>query len=682
VALVTVASLGVAGCGGAFGSVIASGATEGGSDGSSSTGGSETGTGTTGASACPCGPEEACIDDGCYDVGRSAIEAGCHPLSQGVCLYPWPSNFTTVSDAASATGRLLHYDPALLPMTNGGAAFAAAEITDAMQGFSPNSQIRFVSAKGVMSEGLAGIDDIAGSLAEGATTVLVQAESGERWPHFAEVDAVAPSPDRQAVFIRPMRRLAFGSRYVVAVRGLRDADGAPLEPPPLFRALRDGLSTDVPELEALRPAYEEIFGILAEGGVPRGELQLAWDFTTAPIDQAYRDAAAIVPQLSAVAAKGDLGYTITEVEEPGGAVGRVIRGTFKAPNCMTGAAEPGSLLRRDADGLPVCEGTVDAPFVVAIPQSVIDAGVPARASLYGHGLLGTGEEAVSVASKVDGVIMAGTDWWGMAEEDIPNIGAVLQNNFANGRSMPERLLQSVVNFSTLAYLLRGDLAMDQALFAEKTPLIDAAAPVAYVGGSQGGIMGGTTMAIAPNLERGVLVVGGANYSLMVWRSTAFSAINQIWAAHMPDPLEREFLFSIYQSAFDASDPAIYAEAIRSAPLPGNGPRQLLLVESIGDAQVPNVATEMMARTYGMRMLGPAVTPVFGVPTVDQPIDDVALLQVDTKMGPLPPTTNEPASDDNGAHGASADGPGVQETIKAFLLEGVFASKCDGVCDPD
>lgn len=165
----------------------------------------------------------------------------------------------------------------------------------------------------------------------------------------------------------------------------------------------------------------------------------------------------------------------------------------------------------------------------------------------------------------------------------------------------------------------------------------------YIGGSQGGIMGGTTVALAPNLDRGVLVVGGANYSLMVWRSTSFAAVNDLWEGSQPDRLDREFLFALYQSAFDLSDPVIYSELIRDAPLPGNAPKQLLLIEAIGDSQVPNIATEAMARNYGMLMLGAAIYPVFGVPTLAGPIDDLALLQVDTKRVPCRPSRTSPAT---------------------------------------
>jgi len=80
---------------------------------------------------------------------------------------------------------------------------------------------------------------------------------------------------------------------------------------------------------------------------------------------------------------------------------------------------------------------------------------------------------------------------------------------------------------------------------------------------------------------------------------------------------------VYQATFDLVDPVIYPEQIRDVPpFAGNDPKELLLLEAIGDAQVPNITSEMMARSYGMEMAGPAVYEVFGVPKTE-PIDSLA-----------------------------------------------------------
>ena len=647
----------------------------------------ETGDGTSGETGpmCACTDEEACIDGACVDIGRADVVRGCNPLGdpggRGQCLYPWPADLLLPRVDGSPTGLQLAYDPALLPANDMDEPFAADEVTAGLDGFSPLSQIRFAFAAPVDAGSLVPIDDIGRSLADDATIVLLEVSTGERWPYFAELDAAAEAGEPVTVFVRPMRRLRPGQRYIVALRGLT-SEQTELAPPPLFAALRDERTTDVPELEALRGAYAELFATLAGAGVAREDLQLAWSFSTASEDALQRDFRAIAAQVEASAGAGDLGYVIDEVDEmPDPALARVIRGRFTVPSCLTGDSGPGQLMHRGADGLPDCSGTAEAPFVIAIPQAIMDAGAPAPLTVYGHGLLGSGEEAVSIARRTSTGIVAGTDFWGLSADDLPEVIAVLGNSLANGRTLPDRLLQSAANFTTLAYLSRGALLEEPMLMGDgMVSLIDPETTL-YLGGSQGGIMGGTVMAMAAPLRRGVLVVGGANYSLMIWRSTAFSQLGEIWKGSHRDPQDREFLFSLFQSSFDLADPLTYGDLL-AAPLDGGEAKRVLLVESMGDAQVPNVASELLARTLGLTMLAPAVAPVYGVADAPGPLTEgSAMLQVDTKHGPVPPGVNLPLDEDNGAHGAAVDDPSAIAMIEQFLIDGVLANLCDGPCDP-
>ncbi len=645
--------------------------------------------GDTGAAGCgPCAADEACIGDSCEAVDRAEIERGCSPLGdpagRGQCLYPWPSDLVTTPDASTPTGLRLDYDGTLLPVNKTGMPFTVDDLANNFDGFSPSSQIRFAFAAEVDTTGLPGLRSIEGSLDPDANIVLVDAESGERWPYFIEADATAEPGEPVTMFVRPMRRLDFNRRYVIGLRGLKDKNGAAIAASPLFRALRDQLKTDVPQLEALREGHEAVFSALKTAGVEREELQLAWSFTTASAARMQRDLTAISPQVVAQAGTGALGYEIKSIkddEDP--QLARVIRGYFNVPNCLTGDAGPGSLLQRDPQGMPVCKGITKAPFVIAVPKDVWDSGSPAPFVVYGHGLLGSGEEAVSVAKKATSVIVAGTDFWGMSEEDIPTIAVALQSNFEGGATLADRLLQSAVNFTTLAYLAQGDLLQEAQLKSANDmtqTLIDPTA-VHYLGGSQGGIMGGTVVAMAPNLSRGIVVVGGGNYSLMIWRSTAFSMLNGLWETAQADIQDREFLFSIFQSTFDRADPVIHKELI-DEPLGGGEPKRLMLIESMGDCQVPNIATEVMARSMNMSMLAPSVDGVWGLENVTGEVTEGSvLLQVDTLLGPRPLDVNMPPEDDNGAHGAVIDDPTVVSIVERFLFKGIFENLCEGPCNP-
>lgn len=98
---------------------------------------------------------------------------------------------------------------------------------------------------------------------------------------MAEIDAQAASPTVADLLIRPASNLVEGRRYVVALRGLKTATGAPIEARPAFRVYRDGLPSRDPAVERRRRAMERIFATLGRAGVARRSLYLAWDFTVA-----------------------------------------------------------------------------------------------------------------------------------------------------------------------------------------------------------------------------------------------------------------------------------------------------------------------------------------------------------------------------------------------------------------
>lgn len=600
-------------------------------------------------------------------------------------MYPWPSNVFTSPDEATATGLRLAYDDTVVPRNASDEPFPVADYNGRFDGFSPNSQIRFLFPAGVDPKNLPPIDDVDQSLTENSPTILLRADTGEKWIHFAEIDARAPSADRQAVFVRPMKRLDFGARYIVAVRELVDPTGKPIEPSPAFRALRDKLPTDVPQIEALRPQYETMFAALEKAGVPRQSLQLAWDFTTASNEVLTRDVRHILPDLKMRAAAGNLGFTLTDVrvdppELPNLKI--AAKGTFKVPSYLTGDGGPGEVFARDAAGLPQFQKLVDADMYIAIPRDAWDAGVPAKVYVYGHGLLGSGEEAFYVANDAQTYIAIGIDFWGMSYRDIDVLGGtIFPHNMKSGHTVPERLLQSAVNFATAGYLAQGDLGNAPELQKDGQNIIDTS-EVFYLGGSQGGIIGGTVMAMAPQIEHGGLVVGGGVYSLMVWRNTSWPDIEGIWNIYHRDSVERELLFAMFQSQYDLAEPGTYADHLWRDPFPGNPQKRILLVEAYNDSQVSNIATEMMARTYGIPMSAPGIYDVPGVPNETMPIDGSALLQVDTKNNdPLPPKQNL-APMENGAHGSSVDSPTVKKIIKEFLVTGIVTHHCSGTCDPE
>src|SRR5262245_38998696 len=186
------------------------------------------------------------------DLTLTTDPVTCDPLGGDRCMLPFPNDHFTVADGATDTGRRVALAPTTTPANRSGVHIDPTEL-NRNDGFSPGSAIA-VLLPGIdpAASGLAPITDIGASLDRDAPIVIVDADTGERHPYWAELDARAPDPAHQLLFVRPARNFLEGHRYVVAVRGVVDAAGQPIAPTDVFRAYRDRLRTDVPAVEDRR----------------------------------------------------------------------------------------------------------------------------------------------------------------------------------------------------------------------------------------------------------------------------------------------------------------------------------------------------------------------------------------------------------------------------------------------
>ena len=150
----------------------------------------------------------------------------------------------------------------------------------------------------------------------------------------------------------------------------------------------------------------------------------------------------------------------------------------------------------------------------------------------------------------------------------------------------------------------------------------------------------------------------------------------------PSPLDRVLVQQVMQMGFDDTDPVHVAPHTVTDPLPGVSPdKQYLLQMSVGDAQVTNLATHLLARTEGLSVLGPALYVPYGLDEVDGPQAD-ALVMFTEDPSPLPPTSNLLNMTGNEAHGELRKREAVVEQIRGFYATGEIVHTCgDGVvCD--
>ncbi|MGH7787955.1 MAG: hypothetical protein ACRERC_13875 [Candidatus Binatia bacterium] len=648
------------------------------------------GTCTTCGNGFPDGVEQ-CDAPGSSCGGTALCQADCtcpcENLDQSECLYPFPSDYLTVADANAETGRRVHYAVDTMPRNNAMVPITPTEY-NRRDGFSPGASILLhVPNVDLAVTGAAPITDIEQSLDPGTPVVVINATTLEQHLLWVELDANAATEPVRSLIIHPAVNFDEGTRYIVALRNMKTTANATIPPAADFAAYRDDTPTGNPATEARRAHMEEIFTTLATAGVARNDLYLAWDFTVASATDTtermlfMRDDAFARLGLAAPA------FTVTLVEdEVDATIFRRVTGTFQVDRYVDSITAPANLVL-DANGLPVYQGaTQPASFICNIPRAAMldasAAAVPARASIYGHGLLGSNTEVsgtnVKNMANEHNFVFCATKWMGMADEDVATAIGILQN-LALFPRFPDRQQQGLLNQLFLARLMIHPQGfISDAAFKDSfgAPVIDTS-EVFFDGNSQGGIFGGTVMSIAQDITRGVLGVPGMNYSLLLTRSIDFAGYSIFLYPAYPNQLQRPLLLALIQMLWDRSDPNGYAHHMTTDPLPGTPAHEVLLHVAFGDHQVANVATEIEARTIGASIHQPAIAPLrhsdvdpyFDIPAIPSyPFNGSALIIWDSGAA-TPPITNTAPNVGTDPHGHPRNDLEARQQKSDFLQTG-------------
>jgi hypothetical protein len=605
---------------------------------------------------------------------------GCNPLIGDDCMTPFPSSFHESSDATTRTGVRVSIAASVLPVQADKIPILPDRI-NAKDGFSPATPFLVYFKRGVDPANLPTADDLAASVTAQSAVQVLDFASGARVPVMAELDANAIPGDRQPLIIRPLLRLQPGTRYIVALVGLKDAAKQPLVPAP-FRALRDGTALSK-SLAPLKSRFDEIFAKLTAAGVARSSLTLAWDVVTASDETATSHL--VNMRKIAFDMIGTLGYTLmAPVDTPDDPhLLREIQGTVQVPSFL--ADDSGtSGLSFGADGQPAMRAVVDVPFVIHVPQCAVKTPEkrPLPVVVFGHGLFGSGLDvrAPGLEAESDaycGIYIA-TDWIGLSSGDILNVSNIVGSDLNGTQVITDRLQQAHLNAQVMTRIFLTKIVNDDALKWSGAALTDGKEAY-YFGISNGGIQGATFMALSDDITRGVLNVPGCDWSLLMFRSADFNRFKLILGSALRDPVDAQLTIALSQSEWDYTDPATFAPHLLHDPLIGLPVKQILVQESIGDGEVSNLATRMLARTMGLSGFD-LEQPVYGVATVTPPLDS-AYTQWDSHPAVPPPTGDQALKEDNGAHNAVWQSPLAQTQIHQFLRPGGQATRvCNGVCN--
>ena len=523
---------------------------------------------------------------------------------------------------------------------------------------------------------------------------LFDLETGKRLLFMSEMDMNRDPafPDRYALIVRPMEPMEMGHRHVaVLTQALRDDEGNGFTSPPAFAVLRDGVPTTNTIIEGVRPSYEEMFTFLETKGYPRDDLLLAWDFMVASEDYLTGSVRSMRAEAMPEVMGTGLGYTVDEIiDDPDPNAARLVKGTFEVPTFL----DAKNSFEYDADHHPVRQATDQSfPFTLLIPNKSRDLDEPLPLIVFGHGLFGTGEGAIAggmlgtmaALAEGGGTVMIATDWIGLSGGDLQLILSEVVPDLNRIALITDRIQQSIINTLTLTELAVGTLSGDPQLQVGAGELIDESR-VYYVGGSLGGIQGSSFVSMSPRISRAVLAVPGCGWLNMLTRSTHWNMISPVVDSFYPDPLLRQIGIALIQALFDLSDPVNLTRHLYKNPLPdAPADRVLLLQVAIGDSQVPNLASDMLARAIGAKVMEPSVYQVPGLEAVTSPTLEPVMVQYflrDLVEPDPPPEENVPPQSDNGTHGKMSFLDHVMDQSFHFLFTGETVQNCTGACDPD
>ncbi len=527
-------------------------------------------------------------------------------------------------------------------------------------GFSP-VQVSYARLPDVDASALPGWRDA--QAGEGGV-LLADLTAGVFLPVMAELDAAEDAADAPSLLIRPLAAIPDGHRAAVVVT----TDAAPR--PARFDALLRGRAPE--DLRDVRDHFRDLVDALGALGVNPDRIALAWDY---PVENGTR------PTKTAVAGRGAPGAALlsrVRALDDGDRVAphtwRAADGNFETPWVL----DEDEWLAMDATGAVTRQGARRVPLYVHIPESVKDAPagtVPVM--VYGHGIFGKPElylddmnddDGVLALAEEAGVIVVATRWYGMsADERIDALGVA--QDFGKLPIVTDRLVQGIVQTRALIDLVvDGDLLDDPVLAGASGQKLGDPSRVVYYGISLGGIEGAVLVGGGAPVDAAVFHVGGGAWSTMLERSSQWVAFDLFIDIAVPDPADRQLLYAVSQLWWDMVDPGAWTAELAAGP-------PVLWQEAMGDEQVPNLTTELVARSAGAVLLAPYHRLPVGMETDAAPSEASRVLaQFDPRVGE-PEDVNRPPGNLR-AHSIPRRWPGAWRQAAAFLTgSGLAESLC-------
>jgi hypothetical protein len=610
----------------------------------------------------------------------------CDPLVPTQCGMPFPSNVYLVDDPKTKTGKRVAFGAKTLPQWAGN-RYVDPKFWHDSDGFSASGPI-LAHLPGATIEGLPDEDSIPISITKESPTIILDTETGELVPHFSELDASHPQEEQtdHAMIIRPVQRLKDARRYIVAIRNVQGEDGKALPPSPAFKALRDGGGGSAPWIARRRDLYADIFDRLEKAGIPKGNLQLAWDFSTASRENNTRWMLKMRDE--ALALVGDEGpeYRVVEVlENPNEVTAKRITVKMKTPLYLDKPTAGGRMVFGD-DGMPKQNGFAEFDVLIHVPKKAFESNEPAALLQNGHGLLGSRREGTDwylddFANEKNYVAFS-VDFVGMAGDDVDVIANTVVGDIGELRYVFDRQHQGVINSLLAMRMMKGRFAKDPLVQKDGRSVIDTTKRY-YRGDSQGGIFGTTYMALTQDVTRGLLGEPGMPYNILLNRSVDFNFFFFLLQTAYRNGRDLQLVLAIAQMHWDRTEPSGYAEYITKDMFPNTPAHEVLIHVAIGDFQVTPLGAHIIGRSVGAKNLGPVNRPIFGLPEVTGPQTGSTLVEFEFGLPKVPKTNIPPrGKPEDDPHDKVRVLRAAIEQSDKFFRQGITENFCDGPCNPE
>jgi len=577
------------------------------------------------------------------DAGAPAVAVEWDRLN-GSSPYPGPSDYFTVSDPDTGTGRRLHFvGGENIPESH----FYVQHLSFALQ------ELNTLDGWGTTGSGIVRfggkLDPAAcGAIAEQTTyprqRQRLVLDGTERVLFILNIDprAGAPYGEHRGVIVdayedgslifEPLYPLDPATRYaVVLTRGLVAEGRGCVTRAPAWQEALSGSGAD-PGLNAF--VREGIDAVLAADPVlDEDDLVLVLPFTTqTTIDDLLEAREQILAMPPPEIEPGSL--TVETLAE--GPIAAKIRGSFLTPDLQ---AHNGIWIRDGTAGPLVVAGEKRKEFLLQIPREGQGGRFqPFPLAIYLHGLSMDMESADGGAAQTVEQGVATISVSAVAHEGVPaflrvplffNLFEVAFKSPTAFRTVRDNFRQSTIDQLQALRLARR--LMDEGFDAAApigTPDLDPDAPMGAAGISLGGIMGTTLTALAPEIDYALLSSGGGSVSKILFESDTISFLVDLFTPLLLPGVEVSeadlaVLMGMMQAIFEAGDPANFARHVFTEPLsnriPGAGRRHVLFFAEIDDAIVPNSATEVLMRAMNVPQLEEKYGAVSGLTLEPAPV---------------------------------------------------------------